>query len=194
MKLIDLQGQRLYLTSKERADFLEVAKKAPCEIRTFCLALHYTGCRISEALALTPRLIDFSGKALVFKTLKKRDRIIYRAVPIPEEALSALDIVHCLTEALGSKESTILNKPLWPWSRMTGFRYVKAIMDEAGISDGPHKCPKGLRHGFGVHAISKGVPLNMLSKWLGHSTLEMTSIYTNALGEEQRGIASRMWR
>lgn len=76
---------------------------------------------------------------------------------------------------------------------MTGFRYIKSVMDEAGIPDGPHKCPKGLRHGFGVHAITKGVPLNMLSKWLGHSSLEMTSIYADALGEEQRGIASRMW-
>lgn len=193
MKLIDLQGQRLYLTSKERADFLEAAKKAPREICTFCIALHYTGCRISEALALTPRLIDFSDKALVFKTLKKRDKTIYRAVPIPEETLDTLEMVHGLTEALNSKKSTILNKPLWPWARMTGYRYVKAVMDEAGIPDGPHKCPKGLRHGFGVHAISKGVPLNMLSKWLGHSTLEMTSIYTDALGEEQRSIASRMW-
>ncbi len=193
MKLIDLQGQRLYLTSKERANFLKASKKAPHEIRTFCLALHYTGCRISEALALTPRLIDFSGKALVFKTLKKRDKIIYRAVPIPEEALGTLDMVHGLTEALSSKTDTVLNKPLWPWSRMTGFRYVKAVMDEAGISDGPHKCPKGLRHGFGVHAISKGVPLNMLQKWMGHSKMETTAIYTNALGEEQRGIASRMW-
>lgn len=33
----------------------------------------------------------------------------------------------------------------------------------------------------------------MLSKWLGHSSLEMTAIYADALGEEQRGIASRMW-
>ncbi len=193
MKLYDSQGQRLYLTSTEREDFLEAAKKAPREIRTFCFALHYTGCRISEALALTPKLVDFSEKALVFKSLKKRGKTIYRAVPVPEEALDTLDMVHGLTEATNGKKSTILNKPLWPWARMTGFRHIKSVMDAAGIPDGPHKCPKGLRHGFGVHAIAKGVPLNMLSKWLGHSSLEMTAIYANALGEEQRGIASRMW-
>lgn len=103
-------------------------------------------------------------------------------------------MVHGLTEALKTKKRSILNKPLWPWSRMSGYRYIISVMDEAGIPDGPHKSPKGLRHGFGVHAISKGVPLNMLSKWLGHSSLEMTSIYADALGEEQRGIASRMCR
>jgi len=57
----------------------------------------------------------------------------------------------------------------------------------------PHKCPKGLRHGYGVHAIGSGVPLNMLSKWMGHASLEVTAIYANALGEEQHNIAARMW-
>ncbi len=193
MKLIDSKGQRLYLTSKEREDFLNAAKNAPREIRTFCFALHYTGCRISEALSLTPKLVDLSEKALIFKTLKKRGKVIHRAVPIPEEALDTIDMVHGLTEALNAKKRTILNKPLWPWSRMTGYRYITSVMDEAGIPEGPHKCPKGLRHGFGVHALSKGVPLNTLSKLLGHSSLEMTSIYADALGEEQRDIVSRMW-
>jgi len=44
-----------------------------------------------------------------------------------------------------------------------------------------------------VNAISKGVPLNMLSKWMGHASLKVTAIYANALGEEQRNIAARMW-
>jgi integrase/recombinase XerD len=28
------------------------------------------------------------------------------------------------------------------------------------------------------------VPLNMLSKWMGHATLEVTAIYADALGAE----------
>lgn len=40
-------------------------------------------------------------------------------------------------------------------------------MNAAGIKDGPHKCPKGLRHGYGVNAILKQVPLNMLHKMGG---------------------------
>ncbi len=83
---------------------------------------------------------------------------------------------------------------MWGWSRTTAFRRVKAVLAAAGIADGPHKCPKGLRHGYGVHAISSGVPLNMLSKWMGHASLEVTAIYANALGEEQHNIAARMWQ
>ncbi len=66
-------------------------------------------------------------------------------------------------------------------------------MTAAELEDGPHLCPKGLRHGFGVAAITSGVPLNILQKWLGHSTMETTAIYANALGEEQKKLAARMW-
>jgi hypothetical protein len=31
-------------------------------------------------------------------------------------------------------------------------------------------------------------------KWMGHSKIETTAIYANALGEEQRQIAERMWQ
>ncbi len=74
-----------------------------------------------------------------------------------------------------------------------GMAAGAAMMSAAAIMDGPHKCPKGLRHGFGVHAIGAGVPLNILSKRMGHAALETTAIYANALGEEQRNIAARMW-
>ena len=53
--------------------------------------------------------------------------------------------------------------------------------------------PKGLRHGYAINAVTKGVPLHMLSKWMGHSILEITAIYANAMGEEQQAIAARMW-
>jgi integrase len=44
----------------------------------------YTGCRISEALALTARRVDIGGQTIIFESLKKRRRGIYRAVPVPE--------------------------------------------------------------------------------------------------------------
>ncbi len=193
MELFDSQGHRLYLTKEERQKFLNAAKSAPREVRTFCLVLHYTGCRISEALALTPQSFDFSGKAIVFETLKKRRKGVYRAVPVQGEVLDTLDMVHAIRHRQKRQGDKKYASMVWEWSRMTAYRRVKEVMEAAGIADGPHKCPKGLRHGYGVHAISSGVPLNMLSKWMGHASLEVTSIYANALGEEQHNIAARMW-
>ena len=51
---------------------------------------------------------------------------------------------------------------------MTGWRAVHAVMQAAGL-DGVHASPKGLRHGFGVAAVTAGIPLNLVQKWLGHA-------------------------
>ncbi len=82
---------------------------------------------------------------------------------------------------------------MWTWTRAHAWRRVKAVMRAAGINDGPHATAKGLRHGYGVHAIDCGVPLNLLSRWMGHASLEVTAIYANALGAEEQSIAARMW-
>jgi len=82
---------------------------------------------------------------------------------------------------------------LWNMSRPTAWRQVKGVMDAAGIGAGPQASPKGLRHGFGVAAVSAGIPLNMVQKWLGHAQLSTTAIYAAAVGDEEHHIASRMW-
>ena len=63
----------------------------------------------------------------------------------------------------------------------------------AGIPDGPHRSPKGLRHGFGINAIVNGIPLHVLQKWMGHARLSTTAIYANAIGKEEQDFAARMW-
>ncbi len=117
---------------------------------------------------------------------------IYRAVPVPPALLEALDLVHGIRE-LQTRRGKGRGVRLWPWSRMTGWRAVHAVMAGAGL-DGPHASPKGLRHGFGVAAVSAGIPLNLVQKWLGHAQLTTTAIYANAVGAEEQDIARRMWR
>ncbi|WP_242011598.1 site-specific integrase [Acetobacter fallax] len=83
MQLFDRDGSRKYLTVAERARFLRAAEQAPREARTLCMTLAWSGCRLSEALALTADRVDLAGGVLVFATLKKRQDGIYRAVPVP---------------------------------------------------------------------------------------------------------------
>lgn len=190
MQLYDQDGRRLYFTEEERRAFLRAAFQASREVRSFCCVLHATGCRISEALALTTDRVDLAGRVIVFESLKKCRTGIYRAVPVPPELLDTLDLVHGLREAQRRGAARTL---LWPWSRMTAYRRVQEVIAAAGIPDGPHACPKGLRHGFGVQAVSRGIALNMVQKWLGHAQLTTTAIYANAVGEEEQSIAARMW-
>ncbi len=191
MTLYDATGARKYLTAEERAVFLSAAEKGDRHIRSLCLTLAYAGCRLSEALALTVDRVDVTAGTLIFETLKKRRTGVYRAVPVPPVLLAALDLVHGIRERQGQRGKGRGEK-LWPWSRMTAWRFVHAIMVEANLS-GPQATPKGLRHGFGVAAVSAGIPLNLVQKWLGHANLTTTSIYANAVGAEEKDIAKRMW-
>jgi integrase len=192
MALHTADGARKYLTEGERTAFLRAAEQADRSVRTLCMTLAYAGCRLSEALALTADRVDLSAGVLVIESLKKRRAGIYRAVPVPPALLDALDLVHGVRERQ-SQRGKGLGVRLWPWSRMTGWRAVHAVMQAARL-DGPHASPKGLRHGFGVAAVSAGIPLNLVQKWLGHAQLTTTAIYANAVGAEEKDIAKRMWR
>ena len=191
MGLHTADGARKYLTVGERDAFLREAELADRQVRTLCMTLAYAGCRLSEALALTADRVDLAAGVLVIESLKKRRTGIYRTVPVPPALLDALDMVHGIRE-LQLRRGKGRGERLWPWSRMTGWRAVHGIMVAAKL-DGPHASPKGLRHSFGVAAVTAGIPLNLVQKWLGHAQLTTTAIYANAVGAEEKDIAQRMW-
>lgn len=183
-------GARKYLNRYERAEFIAAAQRFPREERAFCQVLHATGCRISEALALTGARIDFKNQALVFETLKKRRRGVFRSVPVSPALLDTLNLVFNLR---GMKNDNLrLSWRLWRWSRATAWRRVRSVMADAEIF-GPQASAKGLRHGYGVAAVSKSIPPNLIQRWMGHAQLSTTAIYLDAVGTEERAFAARMW-
>ena len=189
----DRFGNRKYATVSERRKFLRTAKvQASIPVYTFCLTLAFTGARLSEVLALTPRQIDLDAGVIVIRSLKKRHEhgAMYRAVPVPEHVLRELDAAHGVGAA--KQDERRLDLRIWPWCRTTAWKRVKEIMRAAGIT-GQQANPKGLRHGFAVGALVAGVPDVTVMRWLGHARLETTMIYTEAIGAEARTIAKRMW-
>jgi integrase/recombinase XerD len=197
MRLLDAAGHRLYLNAEERAAFLATARRQPARDRTLCETLHFTGCRPSELVEITPARVDLSGGTIAIRSLKKRkdasgaSKIVYRSVPVPPEHLDTLNTAHGIREA--QRSCKLANAPIWPLSRVRIWQIVKRIMIEAGIPDAPHRSPKGLRHGFGINATVNGIPLHMLQKWMGHAQLSTTAIYADAVGKEEQDIAARMW-
>lgn len=189
--LYDHSGNRKYITERERRLFLRTARKtAPRPVYTFCLVLALTGARLSEVLALTPRHIDVHGRLIVYRTLKKRKKVEYRAVPVPAWLIREVDTVHGITAA--RQDVTRADVRIWPWCRTTGWTRVKEVMSTAGIT-GIQGTAKGCRHGFAVDALVKKVPLVIVQEWLGHAKLETTAIYSKAVATEARTIANRMW-
>lgn len=180
--LFDGDGQRKYLCGSECARFMETARAADASTAAFCRLLAYTGCRISEALAVTTAHLDAEAGRVVFRTLKRRRRV-FRAVPIPPSLMNEL-------KALGIGLDR--HSPLWSCSRQTAWRHVKRIMAAANIV-GPQASPKGLRHQFGTIAAGN-VPLHLTQRWLGHAKSQSTEIYQHAVGEEERRYMEMVWR
>ena len=91
------RGERLFFTGEERRAFIEAAEyERSDKAVTFCSLLHYTGCKLTEALKLTPRQIDCDGKAIV---LTPRLRDAPRIVPVPNSLIDLLDKVHGVRSA-----------------------------------------------------------------------------------------------
>jgi len=191
-ELFTSDENRKYLTAAEQDAFLEAVRQLErAEIRTLCMTLAYTGCRITEALELSASRVDLSAKAITFRTLKQREKTRYRTVPVPDGHLEALELVHRIRKAQKTKDQGA-SALLWPWGRTQATKHVKAAMALAGI-EGAHATPKGLRHGFGVRMALKTRNPRLVQKWLGHTKLETTAIYMDLVGEEERAEAVNAW-
>ncbi|MGL5027870.1 MAG: tyrosine-type recombinase/integrase [Shewanella oncorhynchi] len=200
MRLFTPDGDRLYLTAEERRRFLDAsALESPSE-RMFCHVLHYTGCRPSEALAISPRHVMVEDAAIVIRSLKKhktdpRGRLKqaqYRSVPVPPSLIEHLDLVFGLRAQL--RREIHADSVLWPQSRPTAYRLVKRVMHRAGIV-GAQATGKGLRHGFGVAMVTANppVPLHVISQLMGHSDSKTSEIYLQVLSEERHSLVMNAW-
>jgi integrase/recombinase XerD len=183
MALFSLDGRRKYLCRSEGRRFLRAAATMDDDTRVFCRLLHFTGCRISEALETTPRRLDVEGKRVVFRTLKRRKRV-FRAVPVPAELMS--DLVR-FSRKLERDER------LWPVCRQTAWRRIKKVMAAADI-DGPQAAPRGLRHQFGIQALQANLSLGLTQRLLGHASPKTTVIYQHVAGDDERHLVRRLWR
>ena len=177
----DEEGRRKYINAAEGDRFLQATSLIlPFNEAIFCKTLYFTGCRISECLMLGPSNLDFNENTLRIRTLKKRGKIHVRRIPIPQG----------LSRDLQKIESS--SDQFWSFSRTTAWRDVKAVVMASGVK-GPHACPKGLRHGFGVRAVLAGIPITKIQKWMGHSNIKTTAIYLDVRDAEERELMQRTW-
>jgi integrase/recombinase XerD len=189
MTLHTVAGARKYLNVAERQRFAAAAETLPPEPRAFCLLLMWSGCRISEALAVTPLAIDREGGTVAFMTLKRRKTSVVRQVPIPAALIDELTKVFNLRGR--EQDVRLRGVRLWRWSRSSAWRWVKVVMKRAALS-GSAAMPRGLRHTFGVAAF-QAVPPHIVQRWLGHASLRTTGIYGDVSGHEEHLFAERIW-
>jgi integrase/recombinase XerD len=132
-----------------------------------------TGLRITEAISIKKGQVDISSSTITVVWLKKRKKQD-RVIPVNDKLKAVL--VYYLAG---------LNKEdrLFDISRQRAYDVCKRWL---GVS------PHVLRHSFAVHYRKSGGRLEDLSALLGHSSLQMTLIYSSITQEELKDEVNKI--
>ena len=76
----------------------------------------------------------------------------------------------------------------------TARRWVKTAVKRAeelgAISPGKQVSTHTLRHTYARHLLMNGIPINYISRWLGHSSIQMTLIYLEPVPDLTGSLAT----
>ena len=131
------------------------------------------GLRVSEALALEVGDLSLDVEPPTIRVRQGKGRKAH-IVPVHPELHSAL------TSALQfgniGQEDKIVRA-----SRSTADRWIRQAQARAqkdrAIAAGRRISNHTLRHSYARHLLMNGIPINFLSRWLGHSSIQTTLIY-----------------
>jgi integrase/recombinase XerD len=144
-----------------------------------------TGCRVSEALTLHWKDIDFDNLLVLLHGKGSKDRI----VPMSLELRKRLFLYQRKVEArdglvFGTQGRT-------KQGRRNVLRDVKLLCRKLGFEP-PARTVHAMRHTFAVNYLRKGGSVFHLQKMLGHATLEMTRRYANLMTEDLQAIHQKV--
>jgi integrase len=155
-------------------DLIQVAPHA--QARLLMLVQWRAGLRVSEALALEVADLQLDGERPTLKVRQGKggkDRV----VPVHPELGAGLRNFLAF--------SPVRRGPIFDASRSTAWRWLKLALaravDLGAIPPGRKVGTHTLRHSAARHWLASGVPINVVSRWLGHASLQTTLIYLEIL-------------
>ncbi|MCF8568489.1 tyrosine-type recombinase/integrase [Alicyclobacillus tolerans] len=170
--------ERHFLSEEAIHDFIRQIDHPMIQVATTTLA--YTGMRISECTRLRMKDVDLESRTIAVLNGKgKRDRNIpisdklypvlkrYRDL---ERSTARPDERFFATEQTGSLSASYFNHVLVQTSERLGLK--KKVTAHV------------FRHSIASNLIRKGVNVVQVQKLLGHSSLQITSVYTHATLED----------
>ena len=143
------------------------------------------GLRVSEALALGVGDLSLDVELPTIRVRQGKGRKA-RIVPVHPELHSAL------TSALQFGNIDTEDK-IVKASRSTADRWVREATERAQkdgvIAPGRRISNHTLRHSYARHLLMNGIPINYLSRWLGHSSIQTTLIYLELVPDPAGSLA-----
>jgi integrase/recombinase XerD len=156
-----------YLEMPEINALIQVAPHA--QARLLMLVQWRAGLRISEALAL-------DGDRLTLKVRQGKggkDRV----VPVHSELGAGLRSFLAFGNVKRGSIFDASRSTAWRWLKQALARAVELGAIPPGRKVGTHT----LRHSAARHWLASGFPINVVSRWLGHASLQTTLVYLEIL-------------
>ena len=130
------------------------------------------GLRVSEALALEPADLSLDTDLPTLRVRQGKGRRS-RVVPVHPELQNALAAVLQFAgmgrgPLVGASRSTA-----WRWAQEAAAR-AKAL---GALTEGRTVGTHTFRHSYARHLLLHGVPINYVSRWLGHRSIQTTLVY-----------------
>ena len=170
---------------KPEVDALMAAAPNP-RARLLMLLQWRAGLRVSEAIAVERRDLSLGVDR---PTLRVRRGKGYRTrvVPVHPELETALAMyVDMLPRGHDGPLVDVSRQSAWQW-----VKQAAAVCQRAGqLAPGRKVKTHTLRHAYARHLLLYGVPINHLSRWLGHANLGTTLIYLDLLPDPSGSLSA----
>ena len=202
-KLSDLRKHEVtYLTAGTMKLILEqpdISKKTGIRDKFYMALLYDSGCRNQEVLDLQVKdfIVNTDGSAELHILGKGRK---YRVTPISNE-VTKLFYSYC---SIFHHDKSTAQQHLLFYTKRNGIvtkmspdnvqRFLSSYEASARKiqEDIMHLHPHLFRHTRAMHLYMAGVPLPIVSEWLGHSNMETTLIYAQASIEMKRKASEKL--
>lgn len=163
-----------YLSPAEIASLLTLAPHP--QARLLMLCQWRAGLRVSEALALRPADFSMDGDNPVLRVACGKGGKA-RTVPCHPELVAALHLTLAYAPKGPATLFTVDPSTAWRWVHRAYLRAAELELIPAGRHVGTHT----LRHSAARHWLASGVPINVVSRWLGHASISTTLVYLEIL-------------
>ena len=174
--LSEQEIKNLYLAAEQHA-VLKWRDIAMLEVFYSC------GLRRTEGVELNAEDVDVNGRMLFVRKGKNNRQ---RYVPITAQSAKRLKYYqdHCRSDLLSNEEErsfllSLQGRRIQGQSLLMRLKQLKAkasIKKEIGLHT--------LRHSIATHLLKRGMELDQIRHFLGHSSIESTQIYTHLMHEE----------
>ena len=172
-----------YLEAQEVRALIAAAPHARAKL--LMLTQWRAGLRVSEALALERADLSLETDLPTLRVRRGKGGKA-RVVPVHPELQSALVSVLEFVDVGDGRIIDADRSTAWRWVKVAMERAVELGVIAAGKQVGTHT----LRHSYARHLLMNGIPLNYLSRWLGHSDIKTTLIYLELVPDPSGSLAA----